>query len=41
MASANEKADLKNSLVRYVIGAVLIAGGTTLASWLFQALAQN
>lgn len=35
MASANEKADLKNSLVKYVIGAVLIVGGVTIAGWIF------
>ena len=35
MASANEKADLKNSLIKYVIGAILIAGATTIASWVF------
>lgn len=35
MASANEKADLKNSLIKYVIGAVLIAGATTIAGWVF------
>lgn len=36
MASADEKANLKNSLIRYVIGAVLIAGATTIASWVFK-----
>lgn len=35
MASANEKADLKNSLIKYVIGAVLIVGGVTIAGWIF------
>ena len=35
MASANEKADLKNSLIKYVIGAVLIAGAVTIAGWIF------
>lgn len=35
MAAANEKADLKNSLIKYVIGAVLIAGATTIAGWVF------
>lgn len=36
MASANEKADLKNSLIKYVIGAVLIVGGVTIAGWIFE-----
>lgn len=36
MASANEKADLKNSLIKYVIGAVLIAGAVTIAGWVFE-----
>ena len=35
MASANEKADLKNSLIKYVIGAVLIAGAATISQWIF------
>ena len=35
MASANEKADLKNALVKYVIGAILIAGATAVAGWIF------
>lgn len=35
MASANEKADLKNSLVKYVIGAILIAGASAVAGWMF------
>ena len=35
MASANEKADLKQSLVKYVIGAVLIVFATTIAKWVF------
>lgn len=35
MASANEKADLKNSLIKYVIGSVLIVGGVTVAGWIF------
>lgn len=36
MASANEKADLKNSLIKYVIGAVLIAGASTIAGCVFE-----
>ena len=35
MASANEKADLKAAMVKYVIGAILIAGAVTIAGWLF------
>ena len=35
MASANEKADLKNSLIKYVIGAVLVAGAATISQWIF------
>lgn len=35
MASANEKADLKSSLVKYVIGAVLIIFAVTIAGWVF------
>lgn len=35
MASANEKADLKNSLIKYVIGAVLIVFAVTIAGWVF------
>ena len=36
MASANEKADLKSALVKYVIGAILIAGATAVAGWIFE-----
>ena len=36
MASANEKADLKNSLIKYVIGALLIVGAVTIAGWIFE-----
>lgn len=36
MASANEKADLKNSLIKYVIGAILIASAVTIGGWVFQ-----
>lgn len=35
MASANEKAELKGLLVKYVIGAALIVFGTQIAAWLF------
>ena len=35
MASANEKADLKNALIRYVVGAVLIVFAVTIAGWVF------
>ena len=35
MASADEKANLKNALVRYVIGAVLIAGASAVSGWIF------
>ncbi len=34
-ASANEKADLKNAMVKYVVGALLIAGATTIVTWVF------
>lgn len=33
MASANEKADLKSALVKYVIGAIIIAGASTILAW--------
>jgi hypothetical protein len=33
MASANEKADLKAALVKYVIGAILIASASTIMGW--------
>lgn len=35
MASADERSDLKNSLVKYAIGAILIAAATTIANWIF------
>ena len=35
MASASEKADLKGLAIKYVIGAILIVFGTTIASWIF------
>lgn len=34
MASANEKADLKSALVKYVIGAIIIAGASTILGWI-------
>jgi hypothetical protein len=37
MSTANEKADLKSGFIKYLIGAVLIAAGPTLASWIFSA----
>ena len=35
MASANEKADLKAGLVKYVIGAILIGGASAVAGLFF------
>lgn len=35
LATANEKADLKKGFVNYVIGAILVAGATTIAGWVF------
>jgi type IV secretory pathway VirB2 component (pilin) len=35
MATANEKADLKGGFIKYLIGAVLIAGASTIAGWMF------
>lgn len=35
MASANEKADLKNALIKYVIGAVIIVFAVSIAGWVF------
>jgi len=37
MSSAAEKADLKQNLIRYVIGAVIIASATAIASFIFNA----
>lgn len=37
MASADEKADLKKSLVKYVIGAILIIGAVSIANMIFNA----
>lgn len=34
MASANERADLKSALVKYVIGAIIIAGASTILGWI-------
>ncbi len=34
MSAANEKADLKKGLINFVIGAVLIAGASTICGWL-------
>ena len=35
MASASEKADLKQALVKYVLGAVLIVFAVSIAGWVF------
>lgn len=35
MASANEKADLKNALIKYAIGAVIIVFAVNIADWIF------
>ena len=35
MAPANEKADLKSAMIKYVIGAILIAGASSIAGWIF------
>lgn len=35
MASANEKADLKNALIKYVAGAIIIVFAVTIADWIF------
>ena len=35
MASANEKADLKQALIKYVLGAVLIVFAVSIAGWVF------
>lgn len=35
MASANDKAEIKNALIKYVLGAILIAGAPTIAEWVF------
>ena len=41
MASAAEKADLKGNLVKYLIGAVLVAGGPVIVSVIFNAVSGN
>lgn len=33
MSSAQEKADLKSNMVRFVIGAIIIAGASTIFGW--------
>lgn len=38
MAAADEKASLKSSSVKYIIGAILIAGAFSLAKWIFNLL---
>ena len=35
IASADEKADLKNALIKYFIGAILISLAVTIAGWIF------
>jgi len=34
MASADEKANLKNGMIKYVIGAILIVGAATIFGWI-------
>jgi len=34
MASADEKASLKNGMIKYVIGAILIIGAATIFGWI-------
>ena len=36
-ASANDKAELKNAMVKYVVGAILIAAASTIAGFIFNA----
>lgn len=38
MAAADEKATIKSSSVKYIIGAILIAGAATIAKWIFNLL---
>ena len=38
---AAEKADVKQALVKYVIGAILIAGAATISGWVFKIVPQN
>lgn len=35
MASADDKASLKSSIPKYILGAILIAGAATVAGWIF------
>lgn len=35
MSSADEKANLKGAMIKYLIGAVLIIGAVTIADWIF------
>ena len=37
---AAEKADVKQALVKYVIGAILIAGAATISGWVFNIVGQ-
>ena len=41
MASAAEKAEIKGNLVKYLIGAVLVAGGPTLVAVIFNAVSSG
>lgn len=34
MSAANEKADLKKGAINYVIGAIIIAGASTICGWI-------
>ncbi len=34
MSAANEKADLKKGLINFVIGALIIAGASTICGWI-------
>lgn len=38
MAAADEKASLKSSSAKYIIGAILIAGASSFATWIFNLL---
>ena len=35
MASADEKASLKNAAIKYILGALLIVSASSIASWVF------
>ena len=37
MSAANEKAELKQSVINYVIGAIVIGGAATIANWCYLA----